>query len=448
MAAALHDRARASAEMQRFQQRTEQMEKVLAEVKPLIETDRGRAMVQTLESQTQQWGSQSAKLAQLTDAGNAAEAAKLVFEKVTPIGDAIDVAADNFLELQKNFFKDSVDQGRQKAASARTIAWSLLVLALALVPVILLVLRNATGLIRQVALELAEGSSETAHAAAQIASASQALAQGSSQQAASLEETSASSEEITSMTRKNAENSRQAAEVMQTVDARVKEGNQTLHEMVGSMEEINQSSSKISRIIKVIDEIAFQTNILALNAAVEAARAGEAGMGFAVVAEEVRNLAQRSAQAAKDTSTLIEESISKSHGGSGKLEQVAAVIHAITESATQVKTLVDEVNLGSQEQAHGIEQISRAIVQMEQVTQSSAANAEESASASEELSSQAAAMQTMVARLLSLVGGQGSAQAPPVEAAKPQPVPVRSAVAPRRKSAAPASEKEHGFMEM
>jgi methyl-accepting chemotaxis protein/methyl-accepting chemotaxis protein-1 (serine sensor receptor) len=173
------------------------------------------------------------------------------------------------------------------------------------------------------------------------------------------------------------------------------------------MREITGSSDKISKIIKVIDEIAFQTNILALNAAVEAARAGEAGMGFAVVADEVRSLAQRSAQAAKDTSALIEESIAKSNEGGTRLERVAAVIRAITESTVKVKTLVDEVNLGSQEQARGIEQISKAIAQMDQVTQSTAASAEEGASASEELSAQAEAMGHAIQKLTILVDGTG-----------------------------------------
>ena len=195
--------------------------------------------------------------------------------------------------------------------------------------------------------------------------------------------------------------------------ARAQEGfektNQSLAEMVSAMDGINASSQKISKIIKVIDEIAFQTNILALNAAVEAARAGEAGMGFAVVADEVRNLAQRCAQAAKDTADLIEESIQRSDGGRVKVDQVAVAIRAITAESAKIKMLVDEINLGSVEQSSGIDQISRAITQMEQVTQSSAANAEESAAAAEELNAQAEHMKDVVGALRAMVDGAARA---------------------------------------
>jgi methyl-accepting chemotaxis protein/methyl-accepting chemotaxis protein-1 (serine sensor receptor) len=174
------------------------------------------------------------------------------------------------------------------------------------------------------------------------------------------------------------------------------------------MDGINASSQKISKIIKVIDEIAFQTNILALNAAVEAARAGEAGMGFAVVADEVRNLAQRCAQAAKDTADLIEDSIQRSNGGKAKVDQVAIAVRAITAESGKIKVLVDEINLGSVEQSRGIEQISRAITQMEQVTQSSAAGAEEGAAAAEQLNAQAETMKDIVGRLRIMVDGDSA----------------------------------------
>ena len=265
------------------------------------------------------------------------------------------------------------------------------------------IVRNLNRTLLKTVIQLKEGAGQVANASSQVASSSQSLAQGASEQAASLEQTSASLEEITSMVRRNAENSQTAAGLVKETERLVKNGNQTLEQMETSMRGINASSDKIAKIIKVIDEIAFQTNILALNAAVEAARAGEAGMGFAVVADEVRNLAQRAAQAAKDTAALIEESIATSKEGSGKLQQVSEVIRAITESAAKVKSLVDEVQSGSQEQARGIDEITRAVQQMNQLTQTTAASAEESASASEELSAQTELTQAVVAQLHDLV---------------------------------------------
>jgi methyl-accepting chemotaxis protein/methyl-accepting chemotaxis protein-1 (serine sensor receptor) len=270
--------------------------------------------------------------------------------------------------------------------------------------VVPLVVFGISRLLRELASDLSAGAGQVSSAAAEVSSSAQSLAQGTSEQAASLEETAASSEEVTSQTRQNAGRSQSAADLTSKATELVIAANHNLGQMIGSMHEINASSDKIARIIKVIDEIAFQTNILALNAAVEAARAGEAGMGFAVVADEVRNLAQRSAQAAKDTASLIEESIARSHDGQGKLDLVARGIHDITANVTEIKALVDEVNLGSTDQARGIEQIARAVSQMDQLTQKAAAHAEQSASAGEELSAQAMAMNEIVGKLTSLVG--------------------------------------------
>ena len=204
---------------------------------------------------------------------------------------------------------------------------------------------------------------------------------------------------------KNAENSKQSTELMGLVDERVGDANRALQEMIGAMDSIGASSGKIAKIIKAIDEIAFQTNILALNAAVEAARAGEAGAGFAVVADEVRNLAQRSAQAARDTATLIEESIAVSGSGTAKVGLVSAAIKAINDGAGKVRVLVDEVSAGSEEQARGIDQISHAIRQMEQVTQSSAAGSEEAAAAGEQLAAQAQQLTHVMQELRAMVMG-------------------------------------------
>ena len=245
------------------------------------------------------------------------------------------------------------------------------------------------------------------------------------------------------MTRQNAENSQTAAGLMTEVDGHVRTSNATLADMVSSMAALTESSGKVAKIIKTIDEIAFQTNILALNAAVEAARAGQAGMGFAVVADEVRNLAQRSAKAAKDTAALIEESIAKAQSGNHKVEQVAGSIASITESVIKVKGLVEEVSLASAQQAQGVEQVSQAIAQMEKVTQTTAATAEESAAASEELNAQAEGSMAVVARLEALVGGRrAAAKAAKAPEAKASAKVVKLALTSRAKTQVRAAEDE------
>jgi len=309
------------------------------------------------------------------------------------------------------------ETGAASVSSAELASfWTMTILAFSVVSGGLLaffIVRGVNKSLTQAVIELSEGTSQVTSASSQVSGSSQSLAQGASEQAASLEQTSASGAEMAATTRKNSESSQQAAEHMRIVSQSVATANNTLADMTASMEEIGSSSGKISKIIKVIDEIAFQTNILALNAAVEAARAGEAGMGFAVVADEVRNLAQRSAQAAKDTASLIEDSILKSTEGSKKLGEVAASIRSITEGAGKVKTLIDEVEASSKEQAQGIEQISKAVAQMEEVTQRSAASAEETASASEELNAQSQALMAVVGTLQAMAGtanGNGHSQ--------------------------------------
>lgn len=375
----------------------------LKQVQSAIYADEEREINRKIDPALQAYYALWEKIQALSRGGKAKEAYRSLVEGASAWTTARDaIRAES--EYNRNLGVEYTAQAVAIGARVKWITWLVLLLSVALGSgVLFFFVRSLNRALREAVAELSEGAGQVASASAQVASSSQALAQGSSEQAASLEETSASSEEITSMTRKNAENSATAAGLMTDVDHRVTEGNQTLEQMVQSMQEITGSSDKISKIIKVIDEIAFQTNILALNAAVEAARAGEAGMGFAVVADEVRSLAQRSAQAAKDTAALIEESIAKSNQGSTRLQRVAEVIRAITASTVKVKTLVDEVNLGSQEQARGIEQISKAIAQMDQVTQNTAASAEQSASASQELSAQAEAMKHAVRKLSQLV---------------------------------------------
>jgi methyl-accepting chemotaxis protein len=323
-----------------------------------------------------------------------------------------DVAYNKALQAEIDYNRDNgVQYGKEISEAVASSLWLITIGLLSAIAVGAVVswyiTSNTNRALRTSLSELSEGAEQVVSASGQVATSAQSLSQGATEQAASLEETSASMEEMASMTRKNAENSQSAAGLMAEVDTRVRESNVALADMVTSMASIQESSKQVAKIIKTIDEIAFQTNILALNAAVEAARAGEAGMGFAVVADEVRNLAQRSAQAAKDTAGLIEASIVKAQSGNQKVEQVAASISGITESVSQVKGLVDEVSLASRQQTQGIDQVSQAISQMEKVTQTTAATAEESAAASEELNAQAENSMNVVSQLEALVGGKG-----------------------------------------
>lgn len=279
--------------------------------------------------------------------------------------------------------------------------------------IVIYIVRGINSALSRTVVELSEGADQIASASSQVSSSSQSLAQGASQQAASLEETSASAEEINSMAHRNTENAVAMTTLVGDSKSEFLNTNRQLGEMMAAMDDINESSGKIAKIIKIIDEIAFQTNILALNAAVEAARAGEAGMGFAVVADEVRSLAQRSAQAAKDTASLIEDSVAKSEAGKAKLGGVVTSIQRISAEFTNLGTLVDEVSHGSREQSTGIGQIGRALSQMEQVTQTTAASAEESAAAAEELNAQSESMKELTGRLNEMVGASvGSSVAP------------------------------------
>ena len=261
-----------------------------------------------------------------------------------------------------------------------------------------------TNWLRGIMVALAESSENVASASEQISASSQSLSEGASEQAVSVEETSATMEEISSMTKQNADNASEAAKLAKACNNSVEQGNSTVVEMDGAMKNIAESSGKIADIIKIIEGIAFQTNLLALNAAVEAARAGEHGRGFAVVADEVRNLAQRSSTAAKDITALITDSIKKAETGTGLVKNTRAAFSGILTQVKKVTNLINEIATASSEQTNGIEQISKAIQQMDQVIQQNAANAEETAAASEELSSQAQELSGLVDKIAEEVG--------------------------------------------
>ncbi len=265
--------------------------------------------------------------------------------------------------------------------------------------------RPLINLLKRITDKLSQGSDQVSSATVQISSSSQSLAEGTSEQASSLEETSSSMEEMASMTRQNSANAEEAAKLVDMCSASAEDGNKAVVEMNTSMGEINASNKKIAEITKVIDGIAFQTNLLALNAAVEAARAGEHGKGFAVVAEEVRNLAQRSATAAKDTTSLIEDSVAKADNGAKLADKCRESLEGIVKNVGKVTDLTKEIANASGEQSEGIDQVSNAVQQMDQITQQNAANAEETASASEELSAQAESLMDQVKLLSEQIGG-------------------------------------------
>jgi methyl-accepting chemotaxis protein len=291
--------------------------------------------------------------------------------------------------------------------------------------------RSISTPINRIITGLTSGSEQVTAASDQVAQSSTSMAEGASEQASSLEETSASLEEMSSMTKKNAESANEANQQVKEAREAAEKGREAMHRMSGAIAKIKDSSDETAKIIKTIDEIAFQTNLLALNAAVEAARAGEAGKGFAVVAEEVRNLAQRSADAARETSALIEGSQQNSDNGVEVSKEVEELLERIAGLVGTITTLVEEVNSASNEQAQGIEQINTAVAQMDQVTQSNAANSEEAASASEELSAQANELNDMVNMLVELVGGSADTSTP-ARSSGQRPKQIGQGAAPRQ----------------
>jgi hypothetical protein len=332
-----------------------------------------------------------------------------------------------YIKLAKDRFKQVVEVSTKKIeetlasgqavyekAMSRILWVSITILVICLVLIItalgVVIYTGITKPIGRVIAGLTDGSSHMTSASAQVTDASQQLADGASRQASSLEETSASLQQMASMTRQNADTASHANAAARDAHTMAEQGVGSMKRMAEAIERIKHSSDETAKIIKTIDEIAFQTNLLALNAAVEAARAGEAGKGFAVVAEEVRNLARRSAEAAKNTANLIDESQKNAEAGVSVSMDVAKNLASIQDSASKTAALIAEITAASKEQSLGIDQINTAVSEMDKVVQQNAANAEESASAAAELSNQSNELNAMIMDLRRIVGGQNGHQ--------------------------------------
>jgi methyl-accepting chemotaxis protein len=414
-----------------------------------------RALIESLERPHAELHASAAELEKLLAQGASARQQAVAFyardmhealRKVTQPYAGLLQLADEAVKTRTSVADRSV------ATAIRVMAFATLLGASLAVGGIVMVGSRLSRRLDRLSQMLMAGAAETSQTAAHITAASHSLAEGASQQAAALEETSASLEELSSMTQRNADHAQTAKQLAAQARSAAENGTSDMSRMNEAMNGIKTASDNIAKIIKTIDEIAFQTNILALNAAVEAARAGEAGMGFAVVAEEVRRLAQRSAQAAKETAEKIEDSIARSKQAVSLTTKVAGGLAEITTKAREVDDLVAQIADASREQSQGISQINSGVSQMDHVTQANAASAGDNSRAAEDLNGQAARLKSAIQELLVLLEGGADNSAALAAPAPMLPVPLAGTAAPsarlsRARSDVPASEEWHELEE-
>ena len=404
------DKAGVEAEKEKIKAAAAQVDKLLETYKGTISQTKDREIFAEVAPALAAYRSAQAKLLALATEGKREEAEAHMAGEVKTALEKYQAVINSLVDFNENFGQENAGTIVRDVAAAKGGIIAGLLVAVALGAAIGIFLsRSISNALNLVITSLSSGSEQVAAASNQVSQSSQSMAEGASEQASSLEETSASLEEMSSMTKQNSDNARQANAMAAETRSAVEKSREAMTRMGDAINRIKGSSDQTAKIIKTIDEIAFQTNLLALNAAVEAARAGDAGKGFAVVAEEVRNLAQRSAEAAKSTASLIEESQQNANNGVSVSGEVAGILTGIVDSVQKLTQLIGEVSAASEEQSKGIEQIGTAVTEMDKLTQANAANAEESASASEELAAQAKELGEMVQVLVGIVKGSAEA---------------------------------------
>jgi methyl-accepting chemotaxis protein len=388
-----------------MQQRDAELSAALTAYNSSIQADRGHELFDQAIALRKTWDAARTQTIQLAKDYKTDEAHDALDKQATPAFDQFVKAVGALREFDTAHAREFVAEITTTVSTGKRITIASVGLSVLCAACIgWWLTRRTRRLLGSVAASLGKGASEVARASAELSSSSGNIAKGTSEQAAALEETASVLQEVTSVTRKNADAARQASTLSTEARTAAVNGGQTITRMASAIAEIEKSAQATAKILKAIDEIAFQTNLLALNAAVEAARAGEAGKGFAVVADEVRSLALRSAEAAKNTASLIEASVQSARNGVSLSVDAAKVLADITTATQKVDALINEISSASGEQAHGVEQVTQTVDGMNQMTQQNATSAERSAAASADLASQAERLDNVVGELLSLVG--------------------------------------------